>query len=146
MSTHDAPGAHGQQAEDRINFHKVIAVGVVSLVVFALATWWAISILHGERADMKGRAEGHVTSEMGKAEIGIVDQVPFNGDKRLLRWRHERAEWLRGYGWVDREHSLIHIPIDRAIDEVLAGAVPPPVSPAPAPASPTPPARPGGAR
>ena len=143
MSTNDSPGSHGKQAEDRINFSKVIAVGVVSLVIFALATWWAIAILHGERAEMKNRGEGRMTAEIGKAEIGIVDQVPFNDDKRLDRWRRGRAEWLHGYGWVDREHNLIHIPIERAIDEVIAGSVPPPVSPAPASVPASPPAHPG---
>jgi hypothetical protein len=152
MSTHDSShssGDGGTRPEDRIDFKKVVAVGVVSLVIFALSTWWAIAILHGERAEMKGRAEGHVTAEMGKSEIGIVDQVPFDSDHRLERWRHERAEHLHGYGWVDRAHNLIHIPIERAMDEIIAGAVPaaaPAAAPAPAPA-PAPGARPstGGA-
>jgi hypothetical protein len=144
MSAHNPshdPGPHGIQKEDRIDFPKVIAVGVVSLIIFALATWWAISILHSERASLKGRGEGRMTAELGKHEIGIVDQVPFQDDKRLDVWKKERAEWLGQYGWVDRAHGVIHIPIERAMDEIIGGASPPPpassgvtMTPPPAPA------------
>ena len=119
-------GSHGVAKEDRIDFPKVVAVGVVSLVIFAVATVWAISILHTERASYKGREEGKVGTEIGKGEIGIVDQVPFAKDERLQVWRNERNAWLNGYDWVDRPHGLVHIPIDRAMDALVAGAVPPP--------------------
>jgi hypothetical protein len=125
---HGAPHgeSHGVVKEDRIDFPKVIAVGVVSLVIFALATLWAISILHTERASYRGREEGRVGTEIGKAEIGIVDQVPFSKDERLQVWRNERNHWLNGYDWVDRAQGLVHIPIERAMDALVAGAVPPP--------------------
>ena len=129
MSTHNAshdPGGHGVAKEDRIDFSKVVTVGVVSLVIFALASWWAIAILHSERAALKGTTEGRATAELGKPEIGIVDQVPFEGDNRLDAWKKERAEWLGGYGWIDRAHGVVHIPIERAMDAVVGGIAPPP--------------------
>jgi hypothetical protein len=36
MSSHDS---HGHGDPDKIDFKKVITVGVVSLVIFALASW-----------------------------------------------------------------------------------------------------------
>jgi hypothetical protein len=129
MSSHDPDSLHDEPGEDRIDFKKVIAVGVVSLIIFALASWWAASILHSERSALGPRVEWKAPSELGSAEIGIVDQVPFQGDGRLNKWKAERAEWLNGYGWVDRARGVAHIPIDRAMDEIVAGAVPP----APAP-------------
>ena len=118
-------GVHS--GEDRIDFKKVVTVGVVSLAVFALATWWAIAILHTERAVLtNAHGNAKVPTELGRTEIGIVDQVPFESDKRLPRWRAERAGWLNGYGWVDRPRGIIHMPIERAMDEIVAGAVPPP--------------------
>ena len=136
-TSHD-PGPHGIQKEDRIDFPKVITVGVVSLIIFALATWWAIA--HSERASLKGRSEGRATAELGKPEIGIVDQVPFQDDKRLDVWKQERAEWLGQYGWVDRAHGVIHIPIERAMEEVIGGATPRPPSSSGAPTPPRAPA------
>jgi DNA-directed RNA polymerase subunit K/omega len=124
-SSHDSHSSGGHAEEDKIDFKKVITVGVVSLVIFALASWWAISILHSETAILSKRGQRHVPAEIGSAEIGIVDQVPFEGDARLAHWRAERAEQLNGYGWVDRPRGIIHIPVDRAMDEIVAGAVPP---------------------
>jgi hypothetical protein len=125
--SHDAHSSGGHDDEvDKIDFKKVIAVGVVSLVIFALASWWAIAILHSERAMLNKRGEIHRPTEIGSAEIGIVDQVPFESDSRLAQWRAERAAVLNGYGWVDRAHGIIHIPIERAMDAVVSGAVPPP--------------------
>ena len=101
-------------------------MGVVSLVTFAVASWWAVSILHSERALLKGREEARPGSELGKAEIGIVDQVPFNKDQRLEAWRARHTGWLNNYNWVDRANGIVTMPIERAMDAVVAGAVPPP--------------------
>ena len=129
MSSHDQHSSGGEGEQDTINFKKVIAVGVVSLIVFALASWWAITILHSERAALGPRVEWKMPTELGNNEIGIVDQVPFEGDQRLQKWKTERAEWLSQYGWVDRARGVVHIPIERAMDEIVAGAVPPPPAP-----------------
>ena len=127
MSTHDAPqnGPHGHLSEDHIDFHKVIAVGVVSLIIFALGIWWAAGILRHEtkRAeDSTGLAAE--SALLGKPEIGIVDQVPYSGDHRLADWRQERSSRLNSYGWVDRAKGIVHVPIERAMDATLAGALP----------------------
>jgi hypothetical protein len=127
MSTHDAPqnDPHGHQSEDHIDFQKVILVGVVSLIIFALGIWWAAGILRHEtkRAeDTTGLAADPAL--IGKPEIGIVDQVPFNGDHRLADWRRERSSRLNSYGWVDRAKGIVHVPIERAMDATLAGSLP----------------------
>jgi hypothetical protein len=128
-SNKEEPPVHDEPGTDTIDFKKVIAVGVVSLVIFALASWWAATILHSERSALGPRVEWKAPTEIGNTEIGIVDQVPFQGDVRLDKWKTERAEWLNGYGWVDRARGVAHIPIDRAMDEIVAGASPPPPAP-----------------
>jgi len=124
-----SPGHEAENA-DRIDFPKVIAVGVVSLIVFALSTWWAISILHSERDHLEVRGVAGYPTEVGKPEIGIVDQVPFQGDNRLEVWKKDQQERLNGYGWSNRKRGLIHIPIEQAMTEIAAGA-----SPGPSPVS-----------
>ena len=122
------PDGHAAQVEDQIDFTKVIIVGVVSLVAFALCTLWAIQILNSETKKLRDEhGEARKATELGKDEIGIVDQVPFQSDTRLERWRHERREALNGYGWVDRKRGIARIPIDKAMEQVAAGAVPTPV-------------------
>jgi hypothetical protein len=120
---HHGNGAD-QGADDQIDFKKVIAVGVVSLIVFALGTFWAVTILHRETARAHSVTGVSHAPMIGQPEIGIVDQVLFTGDHRLADWRAERAARLNGYGWVDRSKGIAHIPIDKAMDEIAGGALP----------------------
>jgi hypothetical protein len=126
---HGAPAdGHVAQNEDQIDFTKVIIVGVVSLVAFVLCTLWAVQILSSETRKLADeRGEARRPAEIGKDEIGIVDQVPFQSDTRLDRWRAERRAALNGYGWVNRSRGIAHIPIEKAMEQVAAGAVPTPV-------------------
>jgi hypothetical protein len=126
MSTHGTQenDPHGHQSEDHIDFGKVIMVGVFSLITFAAGIWWSSGILHHEtkRAEeTTGLARQPV---LGKAEIGIVDQVPFSGDHRLADWRQERAARLNSYGWIDRPKGIAHVPIERALEAAAGGALP----------------------
>jgi len=124
------PASSAHQNEDQIDFTKVIVVGVVSLILFALCTLWAVRILDGETGRLRDeRGERRRPSEVGRDEIGIVDQVPFEMDHRLDRRRQEHADALNGYGWVNRKRGVVHIPIDKAMEQVAAGAVPPPPLP-----------------
>ena len=50
----------------------------------------------------------------------------------MERMRQGVGEQLDSYGWVDREHGVAHIPIDRAIDLVLRDGLPGPDDAAPA--------------
>jgi len=115
----------GHESEDAIDFKKVIWVGVISLLSFAAGTVWAVKILHHETAKAHA-ATGvpRIPAELGKPEIGIVDQVLFEGDQRVAVWRAQRAARLNGYGWVDRSKGIAHIPIERAIEQVLNGTLP----------------------
>jgi hypothetical protein len=116
---------HGHKSEDEIDYWKVIVVGVVSLAIFALATVWAALLLRHETKKIE-QTTGitqrplRVTQE----EIGIVDQVPFAIDNRLQRWRQEHEARLNGYGWVDRDKGIAHVPIERALEAVAGGALP----------------------
>jgi hypothetical protein len=126
MSSHGTQNANppGHESEDAIDYKKVIMVGVISLIAFTLGTVWAVGILHHETEKAHATTGVPREPELGKPEIGIVDQVLFEGDHRLATWRAERAARLNGYGWVDRSKGIVHIPIERAIDETLNGALP----------------------
>jgi hypothetical protein len=113
-----------QSSGDEIDFTKVILVGVGSLVLFALGTIWAVAIFHRETARAAATTGAYRQPVLGQSEIGIVDQALFEGDHRLADWKADRKSHLDGYGWVDRSKGLAHIPIEKAMDEVLSGALP----------------------
>jgi hypothetical protein len=125
MSQHGHEEPHGHQAEDEIQYGKIIKVGVVSLAIFALATVWAAIIMSKHTKQVESETGVAATpSEIGRSEIGIVDQVPFIVDHRLEAWRAERSAHLNGYGWVDRAKGVAHVPIEKALDAVATGALP----------------------
>ena len=42
----------------------------------------------------------------------------------LLRIQEKDRNFLRSYGWMDREHRIVRIPVDRAIDITLEKGLP----------------------
>ena len=54
--------------------------------------------------------------------MAFIDYVPFDSDDRLELWQQAKAKALNGYGWVDKQKGVIHIPIDEAIKDVVRQA------------------------
>lgn len=115
MSTHTPPS---RQAEDVIDSRKIALVGVTTLAVFAVAigilALWLLS-----RGGLQVPAEA--PRILGQAEVALVDQQPF-WTERAETLRRQQLERLHSYGWVDRSKGLIHIPIDRAMEQMLGDA------------------------
>jgi hypothetical protein len=127
MSTPMSEGTPEQKLDssaDAVDYGKVIGVGVASLMLFALSIAVAGKLMHVTQADIDSKV-GHAREiDTKRMEIGIVDQVPFDADRRLPSWRAERKAYLEGYGWVDRAKGVAHIPIEQAMEQILAGASP----------------------
>jgi hypothetical protein len=114
------PHSGGPAELHELNLGKIVLIGVVSLAIFAAGVLWAYELMVRRERGIRAAGPARVPSEIGKPEIGIVDQVPFEIDHRLEIWRAERTKRLSTYGWVDRAKGIVHIPIDRAMQEVVA--------------------------
>jgi hypothetical protein len=108
------------QADEHIAGFKVVAIGVTALVVFGAATWWSSRILDRTARRLSPSGPLPVGKEIGKAEIGIVDQTPFETTRGAEHYRREQLQRLNGYGWVDPAKGIIHVPIEKAIEQILA--------------------------
>jgi len=115
-------GSHGHShvGSDEMNLKKIIAVGIVSLVVFAVGILSAYFLMQGQRAQIRKDGAEKARAELGKAEIGIVDQVMFTADNRLETWGAEHKKRLESYGWIDKAKGIAHIPIEQAMAKVIA--------------------------
>jgi hypothetical protein len=116
---HDPSPQRASLDDDGIDMHKILAVGGVSLFVFAVSAVIALLIMRHDVSRMEAQGKPPAPSQIGKDEIGIVDQVEFSGDYRLEEWKAAKRKRLQTYGWVNKERGLIRIPIDRAMDEVV---------------------------
>jgi hypothetical protein len=108
------------QADEHVAGFKLVAVGVIALLVFGAATVWSARILGGTARMLQPTGPLAPGKDVGKPEIGIVDQTPFETTRGAERYRRSDLQTLRTYGWVDRDKGIIHIPIDRAIDRFLS--------------------------
>jgi hypothetical protein len=116
-------GPHGGGDTDNlhdINLGKIIVIGVVSLAIFAAGIFWAYKLMVGRENDIRAGGPARVAGEIGKPEIGIVDQVPFEIDYRIESLRAAYAKRLSSYGWIDRARGIAHIPIEKAMQQVVA--------------------------
>ena len=108
------------QADEHIASFKIVAVGVIALLVFGAATVWSARILDRTARTLSPAGPLPVGKEIGKPEIGIVDQTPFETTRGAEKYRREALQRLNSYGWVDPQKGVIHVPIDKAIDQLLS--------------------------
>ena len=108
------------QADERVASGKVLLIGILSLLVFGGATCWSTRIWRETRTRLEPNGPIAPGAEIGKAEIGIVDQPPFETLRAAARTRNSEVERLSSYGWVDRDKGVIHVPIDKAIEQYVA--------------------------
>jgi hypothetical protein len=119
MSTPGHGNSHSLD-DDGIDIKKILLVGAGSLAIFAFSAFVAYLILRHDVSAAEERGLPPAPAMIGKDEIGILDQPQFATDRRLEEWKAVRQHRLNHYGWVDRKKNLIHIPIDKAIDQVVA--------------------------
>jgi hypothetical protein len=58
---------------------------------------------------------------VGQDKIGLVEQRLFESNLRGSRDRMARQAHLEGYGWVDRQGGVLHIPVAEAMTLVARG-------------------------
>jgi hypothetical protein len=120
---HSLPHEVSEDTDDGINLKKIILVGAISLVVFALSAvvaWW---MLREDNAVFAARGVAATPRGLNKLqEVGLVDVAHFDDDHRLEQWRAAKAKAATSYGWVDRNKGIVHIPIEEAMKEVVRQA------------------------
>jgi hypothetical protein len=133
-------GAHGVAAEeDHLVLGKVIRVGALSLLIFGVS---AVVAWRGQVAlEREYQPDGPPPKPVaiGQYEIGIVNQREFEQDTHAVeKLNEQRMALQKGSG--DQPGATHYLPIDQAMERVIADAAkPPPPPPAPAPApEPTP--------
>jgi len=104
--------------EERLPFGKMAAVGIAAVVLFSGAVAWARHMLAEETRAALPHGEAPAP-RVGQDEIGIVDQKMFELEGRAERLRRDQLQRRDSYGWVDRDAGVIHIPIQRAMDETV---------------------------
>ena len=120
MSTHDPHGAHAPFEQEPEQFYgpRIVLIGIITLVIFALAVVWSTRIMSSRVRDNEPTGKPTLPSEIGKPEIGIVDQVPFEQAHEARNLRAAKLKQLSSYGYIDKAKGTVHVPIERAYELV----------------------------
>ena len=102
-------------AQQKMNWPWIIGVGVVSVLIFAVATLWSTHFLDVTRSEMQPAGPPPIPKEVNQYEVGIVNLRVFALDQRAAQKRLRQLERLDSYGWVDREAGMAHIPVTEAM-------------------------------
>jgi len=94
---------------------KVLLVAGAALLLFTVATVAQWLAMRGWEREPRPT----VPAEVGRTEIGMVNQAPFEQDTRAETLRRRQRERLSTYGWVDRDARLIHVPVEDAMRQLL---------------------------
>ncbi len=122
-STRVPDGRFGEKFDDEINVSVVLWSTFVLTILCALGMWitWVMQGYYADRAEAaKAPPSPIAEANEQRAPLGPLLQRDPEGELEVLR--HEMAERLGSYGWVDESAGLVHIPIEQAIDLVAAQA------------------------
>lgn len=108
-----------EQAQEAIAWGKVLIVGIVSLLVFAIATLISFRLMQAREKALQPNGPDPVPPQIGSPAIDIVEQVPFDVTRALQIYRKERSARLSSWGWADRKAGQVHMPIEEAMDRVV---------------------------
>jgi hypothetical protein len=121
----DFDGRFGDQFDDEIKPRGVVevAIGLVLTCVVAMVITWWILVRTEEQVQAAGVANLSPLAEANEPRLPEGPRLQAHPEAELVAMRAEMATRLHGYGWVDEGAGIVHIPIDRAMDLLLDGAM-----------------------
>ncbi len=109
------------------------SIGLIAIMLFfSLAMWWLM--LHFAKREMRASAPPHPLAKVEGPVLPPEPRLQPKPRQDLLALRAWERGVLGSYDWVDKEHGVVRIPIERAIELLAQRGLP---------ARPSPPAREG---
>jgi hypothetical protein len=106
------------QEDDRLPNRRVSAVVITTTMVGIAAVAFSAWFL---AAAGRGRDHGPASPTPAPSVIGTVEQILLDDAHRAADLRREQLDHLHRFGWIDRDHGIAHIPIERAMDLLADG-------------------------
>jgi hypothetical protein len=114
--------SHGRHESTDVRLRPIVVAGVTGVVVLgvvSVAMWGLLGVLRQRAARDSPPANPLARYARTEPPAPRLQTDP-RGDLQRLR-AAEEAE-LGGYGWVDAQAGIVHIPIERAMDLYVARA------------------------
>lgn len=119
MAESTQPGYEARDASVRlVVWFAAILVGSAIIIHLALAGLYKVLEKQHPSPDAPSRIA------LNPQMIAPEPRLQSNPQLDLEKFNEEEAQTLNSYGWVDREHGVIRIPIERAIDLIVERGLP----------------------
>lgn len=102
---------------------RIIGYSALGLVIVCIATSVVI-FLFGKGLDRFYGYQGKATWTSSPEMDGPAPQLQANPARELAEMRAQEDDFLHSYGWVDREHGIIRVPIEKAMQLTLERGLP----------------------
>lgn len=104
---------------DSLPLGRLLLIAAAVLGLFVLGICAAeLERRHVSRALGPGKG---LPAELGQKKINLVEQQLFELNLVEEKRRQAQAQRLHNYGWVDRAHGIVHVPIEKAREQLLSG-------------------------
>jgi hypothetical protein len=110
------------QDPDRVPGRVVLIGALVVIMTIVASALAVVALTEGWRGRLGSNPGGASWESRVPAEVSHVEAAPFVRASDAERDAEEARLRLRSYGWVDRAHGRVHVPIDVAMDLLLAPA------------------------
>jgi hypothetical protein len=112
-SKHNGTGHEHREADVRLIIETLI--GLVICVIVVCVIVWGIFVLF-----QKTSPEPHPSPVALQQQLPPGPHVEEHPAEELKSLRTREDDLLNKYGWVDPKAGTVHIPIDKAMDEVVS--------------------------
>jgi hypothetical protein len=122
MSHHGDHG-HGNHPGYETTDAKAMPIVIFAVVMIVFTVGCFVAGFGIYRVFEMGRVALDPAPHPMAVKAGIPDGAPrlqINEAKDLAQFRAEQEEKVNTYAWVDRQAGTVRIPLDKAIDRVLA--------------------------
>ena len=111
------------QEEDHVPMWQVLGAFLVALAISGIIIAWAVSETHASEARL--RPSGLWPDEwLGPRHLVAKVREDLFDEQRGASVNGRARAVLDGYGFVDRDRGVVHVPIQMAIDLVVSGRRP----------------------
>ena len=113
-----------RQEEDRMAGRAIALVAFAVLLLTLGMCFWAAQLLAGYEHEQRPGLRFPEARLPRPTEAGEIEQETFGRVPQARIDREQQRRRLHGFGWVERERGVVHVPIDRAIALYVAEHAP----------------------
>ncbi len=106
------------QQPEAIRWGRILGIigGTIALFASAVVIVWVMGVV---LADRRNPARRQWPAALSQPTINLLEQVPTPIATLGYQLRDEQLRRLDGWGWVDRERGIIHVPVEREMDRMV---------------------------